>query len=110
MASTPRVSGSATKVLRVIKALKGHSLHGLSNGDLAKGLGESPSTINRALNTLIEEGFAVRLDTGRFAPGISLLQIAQSYSNEMSSAQQRINETNQRVLAGAHTPGVGNHG
>lgn len=96
-----RVSESAIKVLRVLKALKGHSLHGLSNGDLAKGLGEAPATINRALNTLVSEGFAVKLDTGRYAPGIALLQISQAHANEMANAQQRITEINQRVAAGA---------
>lgn len=96
-----RTSDSGGRVLRVLKALKGHSLTGLSNGELAKGLGESPATINRCLNTLIEEGLATKLDTGRFAPGIALLQVAQAHANEMANAQNRINEINQRVLAGA---------
>ena len=43
---------------------------------LAKGLNESPANINRALNTLISEGLAVKLDNGRFAPSVGLLQIA----------------------------------
>lgn len=99
--STPRTSDSGARVLRVLKALKGFTLSGISNGELAKGLGESPANINRALNTLIAEGLAVKLDNGRFAPGIALLQIAQAHANEMSQAQGRINEINQRVLAGA---------
>ncbi len=99
--STPRTSDSGARVLRVLKALKGYSLTGISNGDLAKGLGESPANINRALNTLIAEGLAVKLDNGRFAPSVALLQIAQAHANEMAQAQQRINEINQRVLAGA---------
>lgn len=99
--STPRTSDSGARVLRVLKALKGYTLSGISNGELAKGLGESPANINRALNTLIAEGLAVKLDNGRFAPGIALLQIAQAHANEMSQAQGRINEINQRVLAGA---------
>lgn len=99
--STPRTSDSGARVLRVLKALKGYTLTGISNGELAKGLGESPANINRALNTLIAEGLAVKLDNGRFAPGIALLQIAQAHANEMANAQARINEINQRVLAGA---------
>ncbi|SFQ51674.1 hypothetical protein SAMN05216177_1271, partial [Ectopseudomonas toyotomiensis] len=47
------------------------------------------------------EGLAVKLDNGRFAPSIALLQIAQAHANEMGAAQHRINEINQRVLAGA---------
>jgi len=98
----PRTNDSALRVLRVLKALKGHSLHGLSNGELAKALDEPPANITRYLCTLIEAGFAVKLDTGRFAPGISLLQIATAHSQEMARAKQRLDEINQRVAAGAH--------
>lgn len=99
--SNPRISESALRVLRVMKALKGHTLHGLSNSELAKALSESPANITRCMDTLIEAGLATRLETGRFAPGIALLQIAQAHANEMAHAQSRINEINQRVLAGA---------
>ena len=99
--TTPRVSESALRVLRVMKALKGQSLHGLSNGELAKALNESPANITRCMDTLIEAGLATRLETGRFAPGMALLQIAQAHANEMANAQARINEINQRVLAGS---------
>ncbi|AKH64892.1 MULTISPECIES: helix-turn-helix domain-containing protein [Photorhabdus] len=95
------VSSSGTRILRVLKALRGHSLSGLSNGELAELLGESPANINRALNTLIEEGLAQKLSSGRYAPGMQLLQIAQSFSNEMANTQARITEMNQRVLAGS---------
>ncbi len=101
MADKPRVNDSALRVLRLVKALRGHSLHGLSNGELAKALGESPANITRYMSTLIEAGFATKLDTGRFAPGIALLQIAQSHADEMSRATARISEINQRVAAGA---------
>ncbi len=101
--TTPRTNDSARRVLRVLKALKGHTFTGLSNNDLAKALGESPANITRYMATLIEAGLATKLDTGRFAPGIALLQIAQAHANEMATAQNRINEINQRVLAGART-------
>lgn len=91
---------SAARVLRVLKALKGCTLQGLSNTELAQRTGDSPSNITRAMQTLIDEGLAVKLDTGRFAPGIALLQIAQAHAEEMARAQNRINEINQRVLAG----------
>ncbi|QIE87357.1 MULTISPECIES: helix-turn-helix domain-containing protein [Pseudomonas aeruginosa group] len=97
----PRTNDTALRVLRVLKALKGHSLMGLSNGELAKALDESPANITRYLSTLVDSGLATKLDTGRYAPGIALLQIAQAHANEMANAQNRINEINQRVLAGA---------
>lgn len=97
----PRTNDTALRALRVLKALKGHSLMGLSNGELAKALDESPANITRYLSTLVDSGLATKLDTGRYAPGIALLQIAQAHANEMANAQNRINEINQRVLAGA---------
>lgn len=96
-----RTSDSLARGLRVLKALKGHTLYGLSNGELAKALDMSPATVNRVLNTLIAEGYAVKLDTGRFAPGMALLQIAQATANELDNAATRIRETNQRIAAGA---------
>ncbi|UQY32629.1 helix-turn-helix domain-containing protein [Pseudomonas fulva] len=99
--SNPRTSDSAARALRVLKALKGKTLEGVSNSDLAKNLSESPANINRAMNTLIAEGLAMKLDNGRFAPSIALLQIAQAHANEMDRMQGRLAEINQRVLAGS---------
>lgn len=88
--SKVNISSSGTRILRVLKALRGHALNGVSNGELASALGESPANINRALNTLIEEGLAMKLENGRFAPGIQLLQIAMAHSHRdlLQPAQQ----------------------
>ncbi|EOD9051273.1 helix-turn-helix domain-containing protein [Klebsiella quasipneumoniae] len=95
-------STSGSRILRVLKALKGASLTGRSNSELAKALDESPANINRALNTLIEEGLAQKLDNGRFALSVQLLQIALAHSNEMARAQGRIDEMNQRIVSGSY--------
>lgn len=63
--SKTNVSSSGSRILRVLKALRGHALNGISNGELATALHESPANINRALNTLIEEGLALKLENGR---------------------------------------------
>lgn len=97
-----RTSDSLARGLRVIRALRGQTLTGVSNGELAKALGESPATINRCINTLIAEGFAMRLENGRFALSVSLLQIAQAHADEISRATNRIHELSQRVAAGSH--------
>jgi DNA-binding IclR family transcriptional regulator len=96
-----RTLESGARLLRVISALKGQTLNGLSNTDLAKHLGESPATVNRCLNTLIAENFAMKLDNGRYALSVRMLQIAQAHADEMARAQGRINELNQRVHSGA---------
>lgn len=102
MTDQTRISGSGQKVLRVLKALKGQSLTGVSNGELAKALNESPATVNRCLNTLITEGMAMQLDSGRYALSVAMLQIAQAHATEINRATNRINELTQRVAAGSH--------
>lgn len=99
--TSSNASSSIKRALRVMKALKGHSLSGVFNGELAEALHESPANISRTLNTLVEEGMAQRLESGRYAPGMQLLQIAQSFASEMAATQTRIAEMNQRVLSGS---------
>ncbi|CDF82119.1 helix-turn-helix domain-containing protein [Pseudomonas nitroreducens] len=96
-----RPTSSAARVLRVLKALRGHTLRGLSNTELAKALGESPANITRYMDLLIEEGFATRYeDTGRFAPGIAFLQYAMATADELDRGAARIQELRARI--GAH--------
>ncbi|BEH14284.1 helix-turn-helix domain-containing protein [Marinobacter shengliensis] len=97
-----RISRSGAKCLKVLFALSGHSLTGLSNTELSKALGESPATINRCLNTLVAEGAVIKLVTGRYAPGIRILQIAVRHHREFSNMRDRMDEIDQRVLAGAN--------
>lgn len=92
---------SARKVLRVFKALKGHTLNGVSNAALAKGLGMSASLVSRAVDTLIAEGLAQRLDNGNYALSAAAIGIAVAHAEEMASASARINEISQRVQAAA---------
>lgn len=103
MSSTDtRTIAAASKCIKVLFALSGHSLIGLSNGELAKALGEHPSTITRCLNTLVAEGAAVQLDTGRYAPGMRMLQLATRHAQEFSRLRKRMDEIDQRILAGAN--------
>lgn len=96
-----RINTGAQKVLRVFKALKGKTLHGVSNKELSAALDLSPSMITICIDTLIAEGLAQRLENGRFALGIAALQIAQAHANEMDRAMSHIHEINTRVAAGA---------
>jgi len=97
--TTKRTNDSVRRALRVLKALRGHTLAGLSNTDLAKALGESPANITRYMDTLIESGFATRLDTGRFAPSIGFLQYAMATAEELQRAQARITEIQARITS-----------
>ena len=88
---------SAEKVLKVLKALRGHSLQGISNQDLSKQLDESPSQIHRALQTLISEGLAKQEENGSFTLGTAFVQIAKAHDVEMERAKARIAEIEQRT-------------
>lgn len=90
-----------SRTLHLINALKGHSLSGKSLRELAAATKIPEPTAVRILETMIEEGFVMKLDTGRYSLSIRVLQIAQAHANEMSRATDRINELNQRVQAGA---------
>ncbi|MBP5951334.1 helix-turn-helix domain-containing protein [Pseudomonas sp. P42] len=96
-----RTVSAAARVLRVLKALKGHTVTGLSNTELAHLTQDSPSNITRAMQTLIEEGLAVKLDNGRFAHSVGVLQIAQAHAEHMARLTNRMQEINQRIAAGS---------
>lgn len=98
---TNKASTAGTRTLRVLAALKGHTITGVSNVELANQLGESAPNITRALHTLIEEGFVTQLDNGRFAHSIKVLQIAQAHFDHVERIQNRIHDINQRIVAGA---------
>ena len=96
-------STSARRALRVLKCLKGKTLNGLANNEIAKALDESAVNISRALDVLMDEGWVSKLETGRYALSITALQVAQAHAEEVSRAQARIMELNQRVHAGAQS-------
>jgi len=100
--ANPRGCASAARVLRVLIVLKGHSLTGLSNIDIARATNESASNVTRALHTLIGEGLVMQLDNGRYAHSVQMLQIARAHADHMARTQARMDELNQRVSAGSH--------
>lgn len=100
MSATNRPTSSAGRVLRVLKALRGHTLNGLSNTELAQALGESPANITRYMDILIAEGWATRYeDTGRFAPSVAFLQYAMATADELNRGAARIQELGARISA-----------
>jgi len=93
---------SAQRVLRVFKALKGHTLTGLSNQELAQATGESAANVSRAVATLMAESLVAKLDNGRYAHSIATLQMAQAHAEHCGRVTTRMAEINQRIAAGAH--------
>lgn len=92
---------SARRALRVLIALKGHVIIGISNKELAEGLRESAPNISRALKDLEAEGLAVKLEDGRWAHSVTMAAIAKAYTDHMDGIQKRMTEITQRVAASA---------
>ena len=95
-----RIIEGGARLLRVLFALRTAGTAGLTNQDIAKGLDLTPGTVNRLLNTAIAENFAKRLETGRFALGKSLLDIASAHRETLEREAARLNEHVQHTSAG----------
>ena len=88
---------SAEKVLKVLKALRGHSLQGVTNRELSKKLNESPAQTYRALQTLLAEGLVKKDENDLYTLGTALVQIAKAHDSEMERAKARMAEYEQRT-------------
>lgn len=97
-----RTTDSGARVLDVLLALNGRVASGLTNGQLAKGLKESPSTVNRCLNTLIQKGLVIKNEDGSFSQSIKTAQIGVACLNEFEALDNHLRELKQRIHAGAH--------
>lgn len=95
------MSGKGQRVLRVFKALEAHPLIGLSNKEIAAGLGLTPTQVSRDLDDLIAEGLAVKLDNGNFAYSIKTLQIAERFRKQQERLQSKVQEIGNRVDSGS---------
>ena len=98
---TPTTQVVAMRTLEVLKLLRGHTLTGLSNGQIAQALGFTPSAVSLALNSLESAGLAAKLENGRYAHSVGMLQIAQAHADHIGRMQGQINEINARIHAGA---------
>lgn len=90
-------SKKGCRVLKVFKALEGHPIIGISNKDIADGLGISPTQVSRDLDDLIAEGLVVKLDNGNFAYSVKTLQIAEGFRQQHERLKARLQELEQRI-------------
>ena len=93
---------SAQRALRVIKVLQNNSFVGLINIDIAQALIESPANISRTLDVLKNEGFVIKLESGKFAFSSLFAQIAMRHAANMDKASAQINEMKQRLGTAAY--------
>lgn len=90
-------SKKGSRVLKVFKALEAHPIIGLSNKEIADGLGLTATQVSRDLDDLIAEGLAVRLDNGNFAYSVKTLQIAERFRQQQERLAARLKEIQDRT-------------
>ena len=90
-------SNKGTRVLKVFKALEAHPIIGVSNKEIADGLGISPAYVSRDLDDLIAEGLVVKLDNGRYAYSVKTLQIAERFRRQQERLHDKLQEVGERV-------------
>ena len=95
------MSEKGQRLLKVFKALEAHPLIGISNKEIADGLGISPVHVSRDLEDLINEGLVEKLDTGNFAYSIKTLQIAERFRKQQEQLNARLAEIGNRVDVGS---------
>lgn len=84
---------SAAKILDVLDALSGFTVHGVSNTALSKQLNLSASAITRAMGVLIEKGWARKDDTtGLFHPTPRMGQVFGRVLSDISQAETRLQD------------------
>lgn len=90
-------SKKGSRVLKMFKALEAHPIIGISNKEIADGLGISAVHVSRDLEDLIAEGLVVRLDNGNFAYSVKTLQIAERFRQQQQRLTAKLEETAERV-------------
>lgn len=88
---------SQQRILRVLLALGGHEVNGLSPAEIAHGLGISQPNTIRDLENLRIAGIAERIaDSGRWRLSPRIPQIAVAMLSHIDRAQRRVDEVRQR--------------
>ena len=97
MSQQQQTSNKGVRILRVLKALDAHPIIGVSNKEIAGGLGISPVHVTRDLNDLIAEGLVTKLENGNFAYSIKMLQIAERFRQQNVRMMERLRELENRI-------------
>lgn len=74
---------SVTRALHILNTLSTHS-SGLTNQEIAQQLGLNASTTHHLVNTLVSEGYAQRLDSGKYHLGHTVAHLYSAYRSSIS--------------------------
>lgn len=93
-----RMSGSAVKVFKVLDVLSRNFFHGFSPTEIGRETGYSLSAINGYVNTLVEAGYAERIqETGRIRPSTRYAKQAVQILHAMEAAETQVKEIKSRL-------------
>jgi len=94
-----RETKSAAKVLKVLDVLLRNFVHGFTPGELAEETKYAPSDITTYVTTLVNAGFAERIqETQRIRASHRLAKSALQILNSIESAEARLAETKKRII------------
>lgn len=93
-----RMSNSAVKVFKVLDVLTRNFFHGFSPTEISKETGYSLSAINGYVNTLIEAGYAERIqETSRIRPSTRYAKQAVQILHALETAQTQVGQIKSRL-------------
>ena len=102
MSEGARPPAASITTLRILDVLLNNFAHGLTNGEVAKAAGISPSQAVHHVAALEAAGFAERVpETGRIRPSVRIAQKSTQIFRSLADAQQRIGEISNRIQQGA---------
>lgn len=81
------------KTCDLFRLLSGHELLGLSPGEIAKGLGVSPSWVSINLPALANTGYVEQVQgTNRWRLGVQFVRIAVTVSTNLNQHKRQLDE------------------
>lgn len=85
------------KTCALFRLLAGHEVLGLAPGEIAKGLGVSPSWVSVNLPALVGTGFVEPVaDTGRWRLGVAFVRVAHTVAANLHQARRQLDELEAR--------------
>lgn len=88
------ISDQVQRTLRVIRAMTGHEIHGMSPAEIAKLVNTNPVNVTRTLANLEAQKFVERLpkNDSRWRLSAAFVQIANTVSLNFNTAQQQLQQ------------------
>ncbi|CAN7556888.1 transcriptional regulator [Acidovorax sp. LjRoot74] len=85
------------KICNLFRLLAGHEVLGLTPGEIAKGLGVSPSWVSQNLPALATTGYVELVaGTNRWRLGVAFVRIATTVATNLNAAKRQLDDVSAR--------------